>query len=65
MRVAQEAGVKVVVRSGRTLWDSDELVKQNGGKPTMTITQVQTAGPKVGPISRPIPPPDSLPDPGT
>lgn len=41
MELAKEAGVKVVVRSGRTLWDSDELVKANGGKPTMSITQVQ------------------------
>jgi deoxyribodipyrimidine photolyase len=34
------AGVTVVVKSGRTLYDSDELVKINGG-PTMSITQVQ------------------------
>ncbi|KAF4624177.1 hypothetical protein G7Y89_g13994 [Cudoniella acicularis] len=35
-----------------------------GGKPTMSIGQVQTAGPKIGEISRPIPAPKSLPDPG-
>ena len=40
-RMARELGVEVVVRSGRTLWDSDELVKANGGKATMSITQVQ------------------------
>jgi len=40
-RMAKEMGVEVVVKSGRTLYDSDELVKANGGKPTMSITQVQ------------------------
>lgn len=39
MDAAKEAGVEVVVRSGRTLWDSDELVAKNDGKPTMSITQ--------------------------
>ncbi|PBP28602.1 cryptochrome-2 [Diplocarpon rosae] len=64
MRAAKEAGVEVIMRSGRTLWDSDELVKKNRGKPTMSISQVQAAGPKVGPIPRPIPAPKSIPDPG-
>lgn len=41
MDMARDAGVVVIVRSGRTLYDSDELVKANGGKPTMSITQVQ------------------------
>lgn len=41
MDLAREAGIEVIVRSGRTLYDSDELVKANGGKPTMSITQVQ------------------------
>jgi cryptochrome len=54
----------VIIRSGRTLWDSDLLVAKNGGKPTMSITQVQNASPKVGLIARPIPAPKSLPDPG-
>jgi cryptochrome len=61
---AKRAGVEVIVRSGRTLWDSDLLVEKNHGKPTMTISQVQVAGPKVGPIPRPIAPPKSIPDPG-
>lgn len=38
---AKEAGVKVIVKTGRTLYDPDELVKANGGKPTMSITQVE------------------------
>ena len=41
MESAREAGVKVIVKTGRTLYDPDELVKANGGKPTMSITQVE------------------------
>ena len=41
MESAKEAGVKVIVKTGRTLYDPDELVKANGGKPTMSITQVE------------------------
>lgn len=63
-KMASDAGVEVLCVSGRTLWDSDELVKANGGKPTMTITQVQNAGKKLGNIARPLPAPTSLPDPG-
>ncbi|KAJ3578605.1 hypothetical protein NPX13_g1961 [Xylaria arbuscula] len=61
---ATKAGVKVITRYGRTLWDSDEVVRKNGGKPTMSITQLQAAGHKVGEIPKPIPAPDYLPDPG-
>lgn len=63
MKLAKEAGVKVIVKTGRTLYDSDELVKSNGGKPTMSISQVQAASKKLE-IPRPIPAPTSLPDPG-
>lgn len=39
---AKKAGVEVVAtRHGRTLYDPDELVRANGGRPTMSITQVQ------------------------
>ena len=41
VKQAKEAGVEVIVKMGRTLYDPDELVKANGGKPTMSITQVQ------------------------
>ena len=64
-KLAAAAGVEVVTRSGRTLWDSDELVaRHHGGKPTMSITQLQAAGRAVGPIPRPLPAPEGLPDPG-
>ena len=64
MKLAKEAGVEVVVRYGRTLYDPDELVKNNHNKPTMSISQVQAAGKKIGEIPRPIPAPTELPDPG-
>lgn len=64
MASAHNAGVEVITRSGRTLWDSDDIVKANGGKPTMSITQLQAAGNKLGPIAEAIPAPKKLPDPG-
>jgi cryptochrome len=63
-RMAKEAGVEVIMKSGRTLWDSDEIVKKNGGKPTMSAAQLTKAGALVGDIARPIEAPKSLPDPG-
>jgi hypothetical protein len=41
IKLAEKAGVKVLRVAGRTLWDSDEVVKMNGGKPTMTLAQLQ------------------------
>lgn len=61
---AKKAGVEVIIKSGRTLWDSDELVKANSGKPTMSITQVQHAGAKLGDIAPIVETPKNLPDPG-
>lgn len=61
---AKKAGVKIVMKSGRTLWDSDEVVKANGGKPTMSMSQIISAGEKVGEIKRPVDAPTSLPPPG-
>lgn len=62
--IAKEAGVEVITRYGRTLYDSDELVEKNNNKPTMSISQVQAAGAKIGGIPRPVSSPKSLPDPG-
>ena len=64
MALAGEAGVEVVTRMGRTLWDSEKVVEANGGKPTMSITQLQAAGAKVGEIAEPLDTPESIPDPG-
>jgi cryptochrome len=64
MRLAERAGVKVVVKTGRTLYDPDELIKHNHGKPTMSISQVQAAGRKIGGIPRPIAAPTAIPEPG-
>ncbi len=41
IQLAKDAGVQVIIKVGRTLYDPDELVKANGGKPTMSITQVE------------------------
>ncbi|KAK3059344.1 hypothetical protein LTS18_011091, partial [Coniosporium uncinatum] len=46
LELAKEVGIETVVVPGRTLYDSDQLVKNNGGKPTMSISQVQAAGKK-------------------
>ncbi|PTB62414.1 DNA photolyase [Trichoderma citrinoviride] len=64
VKAAKAAGVEVITRSGRTLWDSDDVVAHHGGKPTMTIAALQAAGSKIGPVAKPIPAPESLPDPG-
>ncbi|GAO13284.1 uncharacterized protein UV8b_03703 [Ustilaginoidea virens] len=62
-RAAEAAGVQVVVRSGRTLWDSDEIVSKNGGNPTMSMTSLLSASKKIGQVPRPIFAPTCLPDP--
>lgn len=64
MEEAKKAGVEVIVKMGRTLWDPDEIVKANGGKPTMSMSQLRAAGAKVGDIAEPLDAPNSLPDPG-
>ncbi|KAF3195547.1 hypothetical protein TWF106_005435 [Orbilia oligospora] len=60
---AKEAGVQCIVKYGRTLWDSDDIVGINGG-PTMTTMQLQKAGQKIGSPPRPISAPISIPPPG-
>ena len=47
IRQAKEAGVEVVTRMGRTLYDPDELVKMNGGKPVMSMSQVERVSPRI------------------
>jgi deoxyribodipyrimidine photolyase len=44
-KLAKDSGVEVIVKCGRTLYDPDELVKQNGDRPAMSITQVEAVGP--------------------
>ncbi|KAL8929722.1 MAG: hypothetical protein Q9172_000279 [Xanthocarpia lactea] len=64
INLAREAGVEVVAaRHGRTLYDPDEIVKAHGGKPTMSISQLQHAAGKLA-VPKPLDPPKSLPDPG-
>lgn len=66
---ATEAGVEVIIRPGRTLWDSDALVRAHSGggnkkKPIMSLTQLRAAAAKLGPVAPPLPAPTALPDPG-
>ncbi|KAJ5502308.1 hypothetical protein N7463_005182 [Penicillium fimorum] len=63
--MAEKAGVQVIIRMGRTLFDPDELIQKNNGKPTMSITQVEKAAVKInnGNPDKPIDPPSSIPDP--
>ena len=35
VQLAQKAGVEVIVKMGRTLFDPDEVARKNNGKPTM------------------------------
>ncbi|RAL13932.1 deoxyribodipyrimidine photo-lyase [Aspergillus homomorphus CBS 101889] len=65
VRLAEKAGVTVVIRSGRTLFDSDEIVRVHDRKPTMSITQLEKAAEKLngGVPDRPLDPPSSVPDP--
>ena len=41
LKLAKEANVKTITKSGRTLYDIDELIKANSDKPTMSMSQVQ------------------------
>ncbi|KAA1478430.1 DNA photolyase [Dentipellis sp. KUC8613] len=64
VELAQEAGVEVVVETGRTLWDPEEVVKAHGGKPTMSLNSFMKATKNLPDPPQPFPVPDSLPDPG-
>ena len=64
MQQAKKAGVEVIVKTGRTLFDMDDLIKENGGKPTMSMSQVEHAAEGLGGVPKPIPAPKELPDPG-
>ncbi|PYH82419.1 putative DNA photolyase [Aspergillus uvarum CBS 121591] len=65
VQLAEKAGVTVVIRSGRTLFDSDEIVRVNDRKPTMSITQLEKAAEKLngGIPDQPLEAPTSVPDP--
>lgn len=65
VQLAEKAGVEVIIKSGRTLFDSDELVSKNNGKPTMSMAQVEKAADKIngGKPAKPLPVPEGIPDP--
>lgn len=64
IHLAQKAGVEVIVKMGRTLFDPDEVVQKNNGKPTMSITQLEKAAVKInnGNPDKPLDPPTSIPN---
>ena len=66
VKMAEGAGVEVITKMGRTLFDPDELVENNGGKPTMSMSQVVKAAEKIsgGKPGRPLEAPESVPGPG-
>ena len=53
MKMAKEHGVEVLVRSGRTLFDVDEVVEKNGGRATMSMGQLKKATEKMG-VEKPL-----------
>ncbi|KAJ5089824.1 hypothetical protein N7532_008508 [Penicillium argentinense] len=63
--LAEQAGVEVMMKMGRTLFDPDELVSKNGGKATMSMAQVEKAAGKIGDgqPAKPVEAPESIPDP--
>ncbi|OOF96788.1 hypothetical protein ASPCADRAFT_506400 [Aspergillus carbonarius ITEM 5010] len=65
VQLAEKAGVKVIIRNGRTLFDPDEVVRWNHGEPPMSITQLQKATEKIndGIPDQPVDPPSRIPDP--
>lgn len=65
MCMAKEAGVHVIAKMGRNLFDPDELVQKNNGKPTMSMAQVEKAAKQInqGEPAKPLAPPDSLANP--
>ncbi|KIW73192.1 hypothetical protein PV04_01328 [Phialophora macrospora] len=64
-RVAERCGVRVVSVSGRTLFDSREVVSMNAGRPTMSMAQLLKAVEKIdgGVPAKPLGAPTALPDP--
>lgn len=63
MRLAEENGVRVEVRHGRTLWEEEGVVRRNKGKPTMSMGQLLKAVEGVE-VKRPEKEPDEVPGPG-
>ncbi|KAI0050888.1 DNA photolyase [Auriscalpium vulgare] len=64
VKLAQEADVQVITRTGRTLWDPAAIIKENGGKATMSLTSFMKASKNLGDPPKPLPEPSSIPDPG-
>lgn len=62
--MAESMGIKVIVKLGRTLYDPDEMTKNNAGKAIYNIATIQKVGPLTGKIARPIEAPEHIPPAG-
>ncbi|XP_071820766.1 cryptochrome-1-like [Apostichopus japonicus] len=54
IKLAEEHEVKVVQTVSHTLFDSEKIIKANGGKPPLTYQRMQTVLSKMGPPSEPM-----------
>ncbi|KAF7596870.1 hypothetical protein BBP40_011915 [Aspergillus hancockii] len=64
-RLAEKDGVESNCQAGRNLFDPDQIVRRNDGKPTMNMSQVRKAVEKLtgGDPEEVVPTPTGLPDP--
>lgn len=60
---AEEMGVRVEIREGRTLWEEKEVVRRNGGKAVMSMGQLVKAV-EGWDVERPAEEPGNVPAPG-
>ena len=65
IKLAEDAGIEVVIRNGRNLFDPDEIVKKNLGEPTMSMNQFLKVSEKIngGSPDKPLDAPKTVPDP--
>ncbi len=63
MHAMKNTGVEVIVRSGRTLWDPNDMIRVHEHTVPKTVNAVKNASEKLGPPPRPLKTPTSLPDP--
>jgi cryptochrome len=65
IKLAEDAGIEVVVRNGRNLFDPDDIVRKNNGEPTLSINQLLKVSEKIngGSPDEPLDTPKTVPDP--
>lgn len=63
IEAAKQSRVEVIAVQGHHLYDPEEVVKRNKGKPTMSISALQKVIAEVGGVPKPIDAPNTLPSP--